>query len=51
MSLALNQELVKGVPTDLVKSSSASMWRGTGEYLEGVAWGGGYTGLGSMAPM
>jgi len=27
------------------------MCRGTGEYLEGVTWGGWYTGLGSMAPM
>ena len=37
--------------TYLVKSSSPSMWRGTGEYLDGVTWGGGYTGLGSIAPM
>lgn len=36
--------------TYLVKSSSPSMWRGTGEYLDGVTWGGGYTGLGSIAP-
>ncbi|TNN38219.1 hypothetical protein EYF80_051618 [Liparis tanakae] len=37
--------------TYLVKSSSPSMWRGTGEYLDGVTCGGGYAGLGSIAPM
>lgn len=47
----LYEKAEKRWTADLVKSSSPNMCLGTGEYREGVTWGGWYTGLGSMAPM